>query len=266
VPYSGKLRALYYLGIHTVWKWFHLLGAPKSFFEISGKLLPWFGVAAGLTITVGIVWGLAFAPQDYQQGNAMRIMYMHVPSSILAQSSYMLMATAGAVFLIWRIKLADIALQCAAPIGASITVLALATGSVWGKPMWGTWWVWDPRLTSQLILFFLYLGYMFLRQALAETRQADRASGVLAVVGVVNIPIIHFSVEWWNSLHQPASLSKLETPAIAGDMLWPLLVMILAYQLLMLALLMTGIRAQVLEREKNARWVGELLDTTGHEA
>jgi|TARA_B100000959_G_scaffold59935_2_gene62940 heme exporter protein C len=259
VPYSGKLRALYYLGIHTVWKWFHLLGAPKSFFEISGKLLPWFGVAAGLTITVGIVWGLAFAPQDYQQGNAMRIMYMHVPSSILAQSSYMLMATAGAVFLIWRIKLADIALQCAAPIGASITVLALATGSVWGKPMWGTWWVWDARLTSTLVLLFLFIGVMALRSAMENREASGRATAVLAVVGVINLPIIKFSVEWWNTLHQSSSFSLTEKPAMPAEMWVPLLVMVIGFYLFFFTVWMMRIRIEILQRENRTEWVRQLV-------
>ncbi len=219
-----------------------------------------------ILLGIGLYGGLIVAPADYMQGDGYRIIYVHVPSSYLSMFSYVTMAVASAIGLIWRMKLAFCVAVACAPIGAAFTFLSLVTGAIWGQPMWGTWWVWDPRLTSQLILFFLYLGYMFLRQALAETRQADRASGVLAVVGVVNIPIIHFSVEWWNSLHQPASLSKLEAPSIAADMLWPLLVMILAYQLLMLALLMTGIRAQVLEREKNARWVGELIGREGRGA
>ena len=141
-----------------MWKWFYKLGAPKSFFALSGKLLPWFSISALLFLSIGMVWGLLFSPPDYQQGDAARIMFIHVPASILAQSSYFMMASAGVIFLIWRIKLAEVALQCAAPIGASITFLALITGSIWGKPMWGTWWVWDARLTSTLVLFFLFHG------------------------------------------------------------------------------------------------------------
>ncbi|HJP03830.1 MAG: heme ABC transporter permease [Chromatiales bacterium] len=249
-----------------MWNWFYKLASPPHFYRTATVLEPWLFWPALVLLAIGLYGGLVMAPADYVQGDGYRIIYVHVPSSYLSMFTYVTMAVTSAIGLIWRMKLAFCVAAACAPIGAAFTFMSLTTGAIWGQPMWGTWWVWDPRLTSQLILFFLYLGYMFLRQALAETRQADRASGVLAVVGVVNIPIIHFSVEWWNSLHQPASLSKLETPAIAGDMLWPLLVMILAYQLLMLALLMTGIRAQVLEREKNARWVGELLDTTGHEA
>jgi heme exporter protein C len=158
-------------------------------------------------------------------------------------------------------KLAFCVAAATAPVGATFTFLALVTGAIWGQPMWGSWWEWDPRLTSELILLFLFLGYIFLRQALRETRQADRASAILAIVGVINVPIIHYSVEWWTSIHQGPSLAKLDTPSIAGDMLWPLLIMIAAYQLLFLATLLTGIRAQLLEREKATRWVNDLLKT-----
>ena len=161
----------------------------------------------------------------------MRIMYMHVPASILAQSSYMMMATAAAVFLIWRIKLADVAVQAIAPIGASITFLALASGSIWGKPMWGTWWVWDARLTSTLVLFFLFVGIMALRSAMENRNSAGRATAILAVVGVINLPIIKFSVEWWNTLHQPASFTLTEKPAMPVEMWLPLLVMVIGFYL-----------------------------------
>ena len=246
-----------------MWNWFHKLASPPYFYRIATALEPWLFWPAIVLVLGGVYGGLVLAPADYLQGEGYRIIYVHVPSSYLSMFCYTLMAVASGIGLIWRMKLAFCVAAACAPIGLAFTFLSLSTGAIWGQPMWGTWWVWDPRLTSQLILLFLYLGYLFLRQALAETRQADRASGVLALVGVVNIPIIHFSVEWWNSLHQPASLSKLEAPSIATDMLWPLLVMILAYQLLMFAMLMTGIRTQVLSREKNARWVGELLDAEG---
>ena len=183
-----------------MWNWFHRLGAPRSFFEMTGRWLPWLSAASLLTLGAGTAWALLFAPADYQQGESVRIMYVHVPTSILAQSSYMMMATAAAVFLIWRIKLADIALQCIAPIGASITALALITGSLWGKPMWGTWWVWDARLTSTLVLLFLFIGVMALRSAMENRQAAGRATAILAVVGVINLPIIKFSVNWFTSL------------------------------------------------------------------
>lgn len=242
-----------------MWKWFHKLGSPPHFYRIATALEPWLFWTAIVLLVAGVYGGLVMAPPDYLQGEGFRIIYVHVPSAFMSMFAYVVMAAASAVGLIWRMKLAYCVAAAAAPIGAVFTFLALVTGAIWGQPMWGTWWEWDPRLTSELILFFLFLGYIFLRQAMRETSQADRASGILAVVGVINVPIIHYSVEWWTSIHQGPSLGKLETPSIAGDMLWPLLVMIAAYQLLFFALLLTGVRAQVIEREKNARWVNTLL-------
>jgi len=226
-------------------------------------LEPWLLWLAVALLLIGAYGGLVLAPPDYLQGEGFRIIYVHVPSAFLSMFTYMLMAIASGIGLIWRMKLAYCVAAATAPIGAAFTVLALITGAIWGQPMWGSWWEWDPRLTSELILLFLFLGYIFLRQALRETRQADRASAILAVVGVVNVPIIHYSVEWWTSIHQGPSLAKMETPSIQGDMLWPLLVMIIGYQLLFFAVLLTGVRAQVLDREKNSRWVSDLL-RNGH--
>lgn len=177
------------------WTWFHKLGSPKWFYAISGRMLPWLAGAAVLLLLVGITWGLAFAPQDYQQGNSFRIIYIHVPAAMLAQSCYVLLAVAGVVGLVWKMKLADVALQCAAPIGAWMTAVALVTGAIWGKPTWGSWWVWDARLTSMLILLFLYFGIIALGQAISNRDSAAKACAVLAIVGVVNIPIIKYSVE-----------------------------------------------------------------------
>lgn len=232
-----------------MWNWFHRLGAPRSFFEMTGRWLPWLSAAALLTMAVGTVWALLFAPADYQQGESVRIMFMHVPTSILAQSSYMMMATAAAVFLIWRIKLADIAMQCAAPIGASITALALITGSLWGKPMWGTWWVWDARLTSTLVLLFLFIGVIALRAAMENRQAAGRATAILAVVGVINLPIIKFSVNWWNTLHQPSSFTLTEKPAMPPEMWMPLLVMVIGFYLFFFVALLMGMRNEVLRRK-----------------
>lgn len=212
-----------------------------------------------MLLAVGAVWGLAYAPMDYQQGNSVRIMYIHVPAAILAQSIYMMMALAGAVFLIWRIKLADIALQCAAPIGASLTFLALATGSIWGRPTWGTWWEWDARMTSTLVLLFLFLGIIALRAAMESRESAARATAVLALVGVVNLPIIKYSVEWWNTLHQPSSFSLTEKPAMPAEMWMPLLVMVIAYYLCFFAVWMMRIRAEILLREYRTDWVRLLV-------
>jgi heme exporter protein C len=242
-----------------MWKWFHKLGAPRSFYDISGRLLPWFWAIAALLLTVGVVWALAYVPEDYQQGDAVRIMYIHVPAAILSQSAYAMMAFAGGVFLIWRIKLADIALQCAAPIGASITFLALVTGSIWGKPTWGTWWVWDARLTSTLVLLFLYIGIMALRAAMENRESAGRATALLALVGVVNLPIIKYSVDWWFTLHQASSFSLTEKPAMPPEMWMPLLVMVLGFYFLFFSLWMMRIRVEILNREFRTDWVKKLV-------
>ena len=242
-----------------MWKWFHKLGAPRSFYDISGRLLPWFWTFAALLLTVGVVWALAYVPEDYQQGDSVRIMYIHVPAAILSQSAYAMMAFAGGVFLIWRIKLADIALQCAAPIGASITFLALVTGSIWGKPTWGTWWVWDARLTSTLVLLFLYIGIMALRAAMENRESAGRATALLALVGVVNLPIIKYSVDWWFTLHQASSFSLTEKPAMPPEMWIPLLVMVLGFYFLFFSLWMMRIRVEIINREFRTDWVKKLV-------
>jgi heme exporter protein C len=242
-----------------MWNWFHKLASPPHFYRIAALLEPWLLWPALGLLLLGSYGGLVLAPPDYLQGEGFRIIYVHVPSAFLSMFAYVLMAAASAIGLIWRMKLAYCVAAATAPIGAVFTFLALVTGAIWGQPMWGTWWAWDPRLTSELILFFLFLGYIFLREALRDRSQADRASAILAIVGVVNIPIIHYSVEWWTSIHQGPSIAKMDTPSISGDMLWPLLVMIGAYQLLFFAILLTGVRSQVLEREKNARWVNDLL-------
>jgi heme exporter protein C len=242
-----------------MWTWFYKLASPPHFYRMAGLLAPWFLWSAGGLLALGAWGGLVLAPPDYLQGEGFRIIYVHVPSAWLSMFTYVVMAVAAAIGLIWRIKLAHAVAASCAPIGASFTFLALVTGAVWGKPMWGTYWEWDPRLTSELILLFLFLGYMSLRASFDEITKADRASAVLAIVGVVNVPIIHFSVIWWNTLHQGPTLSKIGSPSITGDMLWPLLVMVLAYQLLFVGLLFRRVRSQVLEREFQSRWVQELL-------
>ena len=241
-----------------MWGWFHKLGSPKSFYEISGYLLPVMYTSAGILLVTGIIWALGFVPQDYQQGHSARIMYIHVPAAILAQSGYMMMAVAGAVFLIWRMKLADVALQCAAPIGATLTFLALVTGAIWGKPTWGTWWVWDARLTSTLILFFLYIGVMALRSAMEGRESVGRATAMLAVVGVINLPIIKYSVDWWFTLHQPSSLALTEKPSMPIEMWLPLLVMVLGFYLFFFSVWMVRIRTEILNREYRSQWVQSL--------
>ncbi len=239
-----------------MWTWFHKLGSPPHFYRIAGKLAPWLGGLAAIALVVGTFKGLVLAPADYQQGDGFRIIYVHVPSAYLSLMAYVVMATGAAIGLIWRMKLAHSVAAACAPIGASFTFLALATGSIWGRPMWGTWWEWgDARLTSELILLFLYLGYMALRASIDDTNKADRASGVLAVVGVINVPIIHYSVEWWSSLHQGATLAKFDQPSITGDMLTPLLINIIGFTLFFGAVLLIRARAEVLERERHSRWV-----------
>jgi heme exporter protein C len=198
------------------------------------------------------------APADYQQGDGFRILYVHAPAAWMSLFVYVVMAMAAAIGLIWRIKLAHAAAAACAPVGASFTFLALATGSIWGKPMWGTWWVWDARLTSELILLFLYLGYMALRSSFDDRERADRASAVLAIVGVINIPIIHYSVEWWTTLHQPASVTRLAKPAIALPMLVPLFIMLAGYQLYFGWLLCRRLQGEILRRERSAGWLKEV--------
>src|SRR5580658_4581865 len=210
------------------WTWFHRLASPPHVYALAARLTPWFAWSAGVCIGVALYGALLLAPPDYQQGDGVRIMYVHVPSAWMSLMVYTTMASAAAVGLIWRMKVAHAAAASCAPIGASFTVAALVTGSLWGKPMWGTYWEWDPRLTSELILLFLYLGFMGLRAGFDDTQRADRASAVLAVVGVVNVPIIHYSVTWWNSLHQAPSVMRLAKPTMAPSMLIPLLMMLLA--------------------------------------
>lgn len=242
---------------------FHRLGSPKWFYEISGRWLPWILGAGILLIATGAIWGLAFAPADYQQGNSFRIMYVHVPSAFVAQSCYVLMAVAAAVGLIWKMKLTEVVIKAAAPIGAAFTFLALFSGAVWGKPTWGTWWVWDARLTSMLILLFLYFGVMALQSAIQDTTTAGRASAVLVLVGVVNIPIIKYSVEWWNTLHQPASFKLTEKPAMPPEMWLPLLVMVIGFYCYFAAVLFMRARNEILIRERRTHWVKELVRNGG---
>ena len=243
------------------WTWFHRLGSPPYVYGLAQRLTPWLAWPAGLLIAGGLWGGLVLAPPDYQQGDGFRIIYVHAPSAWLSLMVYTTMALAAAVGLIWRIKVAHaVAASCAA-IGASFTLVALVTGALWGQPMWGTYWQWDPRLTSELILLFLYLGYMGLRAGLEDTQRADRASAVLAVVGVVNVPIIHYSVTWWNSLHQAPSVMRLAKPTLPASMLMPLLMMLLGFTLLFGALLLVRLRAQILVRERTSGWIREALGT-----
>ena len=242
------------------WTFFHKLGSPKWFFEISGRWLPWFSVSSALLLLVGLVWGLGFAPEDYQQGNSFRIIYIHVPAAFVAQSCYIMLAVAGTVGLVWRMKLAHVALQCAAPIGAWMTVIALVTGAIWGKPTWGTYWVWDARLTSMLLLLFLYIGVIALAHAISNRDTAAKASAVLSIVGVVNIPIIQYSVDWWNTLHQPATFKITEKPAMPIEMWFPLLLTVLGFYALFAVSLLMRMRVTILQREHKTNWAREALE------
>jgi heme exporter protein C len=221
---------------------------PTRFLRISRAVLPWSAGLAALLLGVGLYLSLFVAPPDYQQGESVRIMFIHVPAAWMALFVYTFMAVASAVGLIWRHALADLAAKAAAPIGAVFTLAALVTGSLWGKPMWGTWWVWDARLTSVLILFFLYLGYIALWQAIEDRSKAARAAAILALVGFVNVPIIKFSVDWWNTLHQPASVFRMGGPTIDASMLWPLFVMAAGFKAYFVTVLLLRIRAEINER------------------
>jgi heme exporter protein C len=245
------------------WAWLHRYGSPPHFYRTAGRLIPWFSWLAALTGAAGLIGGLGLAPPDYQQGEGYRIIFVHVPAAVLSTVAYAVMATAAAVGLIWRMNVAHAVASSCASIGAWFTALALFTGSLWGRPMWGTYWEWDPRLTSELVLLFLYLGYLGLRGAIDDTARADRASAVLALVGVINLPIIHYSVDWWNSLHQGHTLLKFGKASMPSSMLTPLLLMMLAFMVYFAAIVLTRARGEVLRRERNARWIRELAGAHG---
>ncbi len=224
----------------------HGLANPGRFLRLARRLVPWLAGAAALAIAGGLYLALFVAPPDYQQGASVRIMYVHVPSAWMAMFIYAAIAAASAASLIWRHPLADIFARAASPLGAGFTVLALATGSLWGKPMWGTWWVWDARLTSVLVLLFLYLGHIGLMNAFEDASRGARSAAVLALVGAVNVPIIKFSVDWWNTLHQPSSVFKITGPSIDPSMLAPLLLMAVGFTLYFAALVMVRMRSEIL--------------------
>ena len=243
-----------------MWTFFHKLASPPHFYRLANTLVPWIAVPGYLLVLASLYAGLFLAPPDYQQGDAFRIIYVHVPAAYLSMMAYVIMAVAGGIGLIWRMKLAHAVAASAAPIGASFTFLALATGSIWGRPMWGTWWEWgDPRLMSELILLFLYFGYMALRAAIDDTTKADKASAVLALVGAVNIPVIHYSVEWWTSLHQGSTIIAEGGPRMPPEMLLPLLGSILGFTLVFGALLLRRVRTEVLHRERRTGWVRKMI-------
>lgn len=223
----------------------HQLANPNRFLRLGRAVLPWSASLSVVCIGAGLYLALFVSPPDYQQKETVRIMYVHVPSAWMALFVYTSMAISSALSLIWKHPLADLIAKASAPVGVGFTFICLATGSLWGKPMWGTWWVWDARLTSVLILFFLYLGYIALNNAFEDPVRGAKASAVLALVGAVNLPIIKFSVDWWNTLHQPASVTRLDTPAVHSSMLWPLLLMAFGFSLFYLTILVLRVRSEI---------------------
>ncbi|WP_299396612.1 heme ABC transporter permease [Pelagibius sp.] len=224
----------------------HRFANPARFTRIADRVLPFVAVATAAALGVGFYMALFVAPPDYQQGESVRIMYVHVPSAWMAMFIYVAIAVASAVALIWRHPLADLAAKASSPIGAGFAFLTLVTGSLWGRPMWGTWWEWDGRLTSMLILFFLYLGHMALMHAFDDQQRGYRAAAILALVGVINIPIIKFSVDWWATLHQPASVFRLDGPTIHPSMLWPLLITAVGFKLYYVTVVLLRIKSELI--------------------
>jgi heme exporter protein C len=246
----------------------HFLANPARFMRIGQAILPWCWALAGLSLAAGLWFALVTSPADYQQGESVRIMYIHVPSAWMALAAYSLIAVVSAMALIWKHPLAFLIGRAAAPLGAGFTVICLVTGSLWGQTSWGTWWVWDARLTSVLVLFFLYLGYMALGTAFDDAERGNRAAAILALVGFVNVPIIKFSVDWWATLHQPASVLRMSGPAIHPSMLTPLLLMALGFTAYFLALLILRVRAEIAARKVQALMLagGTSFEGRAHEA
>jgi len=234
--------------------------SPATFYPLAGRLAPWFFVAAALLVVAGIYVGFFVAPTDAQQGEAYRIIFIHVASAWLSMFLYIIMAFWAGIGLAFNTRLSSMMASAVAPTGALMTFIALWTGALWGKPMWGAWWVWDARLTSELILLFLYLGFLSLQAAIDDARRADKAGAVIALVGVVNVPIIYFSVKWWNTLHQGASVSLTRSPSMAATMLIGMLLMALGFWMYSIAATLLRVRCIILERERNSEWVGQLQE------
>ena len=231
--------------------WFKY-ASPKTFYPLAGKLIPWCAISAAILIIYGLYIGLLVAPTDFQQGEGYRIIFVHVPAAWFSMFLYLLMAFYAGMGLVFNAKLSYMMATAIAPTGAMFTLVALVTGSLWGKPMWGAWWVWDARLTSELILLFLYIGYFSLQAAIDDKNRADKASAVLALVGAVNVPIIYFSVKWWNTLHQGSSISLTKAPAMAAIMLQGMLIMAIGFLLYSMAVILMRVRCEILERDSKA--------------
>jgi heme exporter protein C len=232
--------------------------APQAFYPLAGRMLPWFAAGAGLFAVAGLAVGLLMAPTDFQQGDAYRIIFIHVPAAWMSMFIYVVMAFWAGLGLVLNTRLSSMLATALAPTGALMTFIALWTGALWGKPTWGTWWIWDARLTSELILLFLYLGFMALQNAIEDIRRADRAGAVIALIGVVNVPIIYFSVQWWNTLHQGSSVSLTRAPSMANTMLLGMLLMVAAFWAYAIAASLHRLRSIILEREKSTAWVRQL--------
>lgn len=233
--------------------------SPATFYPLAGRLVPWFAALAVVFTAVGLYLSFFVAPTDFQQGEGYRIIFIHVPAAWMSMFIYIVMAFWSAIGLAWNTRLSFVMARALAPTGAMFTFLALWTGALWGKPMWGAWWVWDARLTSELILLFLYVGYMALQAAIDDPRRADRAGALLNLVGVINVPIIYFSVKWWNTLHQGASVSLTRAPSMAQVMLWGMLVMALAAWMYTIAVALARARTLILERERQTEWARAVL-------
>lgn len=238
--------------------WFKY-ASPVSFYPLAGRLAPWFAAVAVILLLIGLYIGFFVAPTDYQQGEAYRIMFIHVPAAWMSMFVYIIMAGYAGLGLIFNTRLSSMMATALAPTGALFTFIALWTGALWGKPMWGTWWVWDARLTSELILLFLYLGFMSLEAAIDDSRRAARASALLAIVGVINVPVIYFSVQWWNTLHQGASISFAKAPSMAATMLTAMLILALSFWAYTIAVVLLRVRCEILERERNNDWVADMV-------
>ena len=241
----------------------HRFANPARFQRLAASILPWSAAASAILLGAGLYFALFVSPRDYQQGETVRIMYVHVPAAWMALFVYVNVAIASAVALVWRHPLADLAAKAMSPVGATFTLLCLLTGSLWGQPMWGTWWVWDARLTSVLVLFFLYLGHIALVNAFDDPTRGAKSAAILALVGLVNVPIIKFSVDWWNTLHQPASITRLEAPAIDPAMLTPLLLMAAGFLAYFISVTIIRVRAEILERRLRAMRLAQTAEPAG---
>lgn len=238
-----------------MWKFLYQLASPKYFYLFAGRLTPSLAIGTLLTLVAGIIWGLAFTPPDYQQGDAFRIIYVHVPSAFLSMMLYAWMGFLAVLLLVWRIKIAGLLIHIVAQMGISMAFLALVTGSIWGKPMWGTWWVWDARLTSELILLFLYAAIIATHYAIKDKDNGDKIIAILTLVGIIDLPIIHYSVYWWNTLHQGSTLSVFAKPKIDASMLYPLLLTLAGFVLYSFWIILEKARNELLLREKRQSWV-----------